>query len=186
MKAAEIIVKIAVTYLNKIMIYKIEWIETKGEGWKVATLHEGIEGGQTHQNVSINKMDKNSGAVAFPTFDAFAPGGTVEGNIWTSQAGKSYLFAPKPSTAAPSASGRPSGGAMTKVMEKKQENISENMDRKEMGIKVSGAMRDATLITTALLEGGHMPADDEEIKGVWRKYRDFFMSEYDGAKDLPF
>ena len=67
--------------------------------------------------------------------------------------------------------------------------IEEAQDRKEMGIKVAGAMRDATLLTVELMKEARdngTRLQDDEMKNIWRRWRDFFMHEYDGARDLPF
>lgn len=105
--------------------FKINWLEKKNNDWIVANIlnEQGIE----TKEVSINRTAKNG--QVFPNFDTLAPGVEVDGEPWTSQAGKNYLFAPKPET---SQSGRKPN--MDRIIEKKQQGIAESQERKERSI----------------------------------------------------
>src|SRR6202020_1668901 len=75
------------------MIFKIDWVETKKENWKVATLHEAIENGQTVTDVSINRTEKD-GSIAFANFDELAPGMEIQGNLWKHPTTSRYTLYP--------------------------------------------------------------------------------------------
>jgi hypothetical protein len=103
------------------------------------TAKEGIEGGKTFTDVSINEKDKN-GVVAWPTFSQLAVGDTIEADYWRSPTNKEYLFAPKPKG---QSGGRTNSAAITKAQETKKENIKEAQENRAQGLKLAAAMRDA-------------------------------------------
>jgi len=104
------------------MKYNIEWLEKKNPEWYVMNLKG--EDGTSVKEVSVNKINKKG--EAFPNFDAIMNGGDVEGELWSSGAGKNYLFAPKPQT-----NRKPN---MDRIMEKKGTLIAESQQRKEKSI----------------------------------------------------
>lgn len=133
------------------MRYKTDWAETKGEGWKVVSVHEAVENGQVFTDCSVNKVNKQG--QTFPGFDDIAPGYEFEADLWVNPTNqRKYLFAPKPKPVRPSFMG---GGAKTaaveKAMERKEESIKTFQGNKEFGIKVASTMRDVTLITLAMV-----------------------------------
>lgn len=101
--------------------FKVNWMAKKSEDWIVAALID--EGGTEFKEVSINRTNKKG--EVFPNFDGIMPGTEIEGNMWTSDAGKHYLFAPKPQRA-----GGRSFSKSKEVVEgqlKVQEEISKNV-----------------------------------------------------------
>lgn len=165
------------------MLYRCDWVETKNKDWKVATLVS-VDGVQT-ENVSINRNDKKTGTVAFPRFDEFAPGAQIEGNLWTSPEGKAYLFAPKPKAPAGAPRLANNMAGVKAAQERKGEMIEKAQDRKNDAITLSSAMRDATLVLTSHYEGGGVVPPDE-LKAIWRGWRDFFLNEHRIKSSEPF
>ena len=172
------------------MLYAVEWIETKRDGWKVATLKD-LDGVVT-ENVSINKTDMK-GDLQWPGFDTFQAGSTIEGNLWKNPTKGTYsLFPPKPKPPA-YAGGSKGGAAVAKAMDRKEASIDKSMDRKEEGIKISASFRDATSITLELandLEVREMSASE---KWVWmqekhKEVRDWYLKEWEKEErgDVPF
>ena len=165
------------------MIYKIDWIETKGEGWKVATLIEAIENGKTLTEVSINKTDKKTGQVAFAKFDELQPGAIIEGDYWANPQGKGYLFAPKPK--APAGAPKNNMAGVKAAQERKGEMIEKSQETKARGIQVSCAFRDATLIVVEMLK-----SDPQlDVKEAHKNIRNWYMKEWEMAEqslDKPF
>ncbi len=156
------------------MIFTIDAIELKNADWAVADVHEGIEGGQSYQAVSLNRIDKNTGKVAFEDFDKFAAGYQFQGEPWKNASGKFYIFAPKPKAAT---GGRPGGAAITKAMETKNENIKEAQERKAESIALAGAMRDATQITLAELKDQPFPTT-EDFQERWKFWVKWLLNQH--------
>lgn len=71
-------------------MFKIINSAPKTPDWKVVSLM-GADGEEI-QNVSVNRTNKKG--ETFPNFDDIKEGGTVDGRLWLSPAGKQYLFAP--------------------------------------------------------------------------------------------
>lgn len=146
------------------MKLKINWLEKKNNDWIVANLLQ--EDGTEIKEVSINRTAKNG--QVFPNFDGLAPSLDIEGELWQSQAGKNYLFAPKPKLEAPEFIKKGNGAYKTqqieKSMERKESSITKFQDNKEWSIKVSSTMRDAVLL--AIAEG--KPEADRVL--AWRKW----------------
>lgn len=156
--------------------FKVEWMEKKGDGWIVATLSDG-----TNKTTDVSINERNKKGEIFPNFNAITLGGTVEGDLWQSSAGKWYLFAPK-------APKQGQGGVFkAKVIEeaqvRKESSINRTMDRKEESIKLSSAQRDAVLIVTTFYKDSGI--DAQEIKEQIVKWRDWFLSE-DFNTTIPF
>jgi len=170
------------------MLYTIVAFDKKKEDWAIATLREAIENGATVADVSISKTDK-TGAVAFPTFDSFANGIQVEGNLWTNPtSGRKSLYPNREEK-------RPARTAPTGIkaaQERKAEFIEKAQDIKSLGVKIASSMRDTTLLT--LQEIGSMTFETTEerrdyTKAVFQHWRDWYLEEWNTAQkmlDVPF
>ncbi len=159
--------------------YILEFLETKSPDWKVASIRaEGTEDIIT--DVSINAKDK--GGTPFPNFQNMMTGHTIEGDFWTSDKGKKYLFPPKPQTSSPRAFQR-SPSAITKAMEKKEESIGKFQDNKEMSIKVSSTLRMAVDTALAFMQNDENTQTFEESVRAWRKF--YWMEWNKEDKDFP-
>jgi len=177
------------------MIYTILSVENKGQDWKVATVKEAVEGGSTHENVSINRKNKE-GAVAFANFDLMQPLYSFEGSdIWENAQGRKYIFAPKPKEQPKKAwqgSGAPKAAAVAAAQEKKAEHIREAQETKAHSIKVAAAMRDATLLAVAALEGSSFELVEERqdaLRRAFLHFREFYLAEWENTEkltDVPF
>lgn len=180
------------------MTYEVLWVESKNDGWRIASLKEIIEGGKTFDDVSINKVDKKGRE--FPRFDEITPGSMVAGNMWQSPTNKKWtLYAPdepRPAATAPAAAAgtytppaRAGGGnrGVAAAQERKSAGIEKAQDRKETGIMISAAFRDATIILTALPEFRDMSA--EEWRGAHKRIRDWYIASWkdvEKSEDVPF
>lgn len=102
--------------------YSIIWLEKKNNDWMVLNVKD--EAGTETKEVSLNRTNKKG--EVFPGFDGVVNGGYIEGELWTSQAGKHYLFAPKPKLERPTFM---KGAQIEKAMDKKNENIKQAQDR---------------------------------------------------------
>lgn len=127
----------------------------------------------------------------FPGYHGIQDGAEVMGNLTTSPDGKfknlkptgGGSYAPRPSSTPRSSSYGAKAG-----QERKGEMIEHAQDRKELSMRLQGAMRDATLITLASLKDSPFP-DDEDFKKVWEMWRDYLMGQYEEKKkdeDVPF
>jgi hypothetical protein len=158
------------------MILQILELDRKSDTWCVAKLMEAVEGGNTFDDVSINKTDRNSGAVQWPQWDSFAVGVSFEGNVWENPTtGKRSVFPPKPKAVSTSG-GAAKGGMIAKAQETKREDIKHAQDTKREDISRAAAFRDATLITVEWIKSAPFPMDDE-IKSYWRAWVKFFLNE---------
>lgn len=86
-----------------------------------------------------------------------------------------YLGLVDPNKSAPRASQSRSGDIKV-AQEYKREGIKSAQDNRSKGIKISGAMRDATLVTTKLME---LVDPNLDVKITWASWRDWFMAQYD-------
>lgn len=68
--------------------------------------------------------------------------------------------------------------SMAAAVEKKGVMIEKAQERKSEGVNISGAFRDATLISLASLRDQPFPTD-EEFKAEWRKWVKFIMNEHE-------
>lgn len=160
--------------------FNIKWSEKKNDDWIVAQLHENIvsEGtitGKDYKDVSINRKSKKGDI--FPNFDEIMTGQDVEGELWISDAGKNYLFAPRKKLEKPNFMKK----NIEAVMDKKNESISKFQGQKEESIALMSAQRDAVLIVTTITLGEET---DEEVKQRIIKWRNWFLSN-DFRKDIP-
>lgn len=173
------------------MLFTIDWMEKKGEGWIVATLVEAVENGLTHKDVSINKVDKKSGEVAFPTFDALAPGHQINGNIWENNAGKKYLF--------PMREQKKSGGGgsafraqqIEKSQERKAEFVHQAQENKNLAVKVASTMRDATALAVASVNVDAFETIEEReeaLRDSFARFKRWYIAQWTKTEqeaDLP-
>lgn len=170
------------------MIYNIKWLEKKSNDWIVATLVEaatqtGIPPNEL-KDVSINRVNKKG--EVFPKFDEITNGGTVEGEPWASQAGKWYLFAPKPQSTRGGAPSAFKGKQIEEAQARKAESIEKFQSSKEESIALMAAQRDAVLIVTATMKNiaeGEVYREDY-LKSEIIKWRNWFLS--DDFKAPPF
>lgn len=79
------------------MSHSITKVENKNQDWKVVEILNAA--GDLISNVSVNRTNKKG--EIFPGFDEIVAGAKVEGSLWESPNGKTYLFAPKGGNAAP-------------------------------------------------------------------------------------
>lgn len=152
----------------------IEWSENKNNDWKVCTIKEG---NQTITDVSVNRTNKKG--EVFPNFDGIAPGFEVECEIWKSQTGKTYMFAPKTQTAP-----RAGGAGIKAAMVEKAKAIEHSQDRKDNAIQLSSTFRDATLLTQVTISAQQGDFDREDIKKVWLEWRSWLLEQFGDASDI--
>lgn len=153
--------------------FKVNWMAKKSEDWIVAALID--ESGTEFKEVSINRTNKKG--EVFPNFDGIMPGAEIEGNLWTSDAGKHYLFAPKP---------QKFGGAVG-GQQAREKSINKVLDRKEDSIAIAGAQRDAVLIVSSLISEhyyGDLKPDFLKEKIV--EWRNWFLSDEFKKSTPPF
>ena len=144
--------------------FQITFCEDKNPDWKIISV---FGDNATTVDVSVNRVNKKG--ETFPDFDIIKEGAEIDGQLWKSDAGKNYLFAPRPENAkAPMRS----PAAITKAMDKKAENIEKAQDNKSLGIKVSATMGHAVNITIALLKGQTVLDEGVTKKMItdWRKW----------------
>ena len=79
------------------------------------------------------------------------------------------------------------GQQMNQVMEKKAEMISQAQDRKQDGIRMSAACRDATLVVVNLYpELANAENKEGYIRDEWKRWRSWFFNESGEAPNEPF
>lgn len=153
------------------MKFQINWLVRKSPEWIVAELKD--ESGTEFKEVSINKVSKKG--EPFPNFDGLQPGREIEGELWTSEKGKHYLFPPRADKPRGGAGGAFKTAQIEKVMDRKEESIGKFQDKKEEGIALSGAQRDAVLMTTTYFGLGS--GGEEGLKAKIIEWRNWFLSE---------
>lgn len=164
------------------MKFTINFLEKKSPEWIVANLLD--ESGTEIKEVSINKTSKKGDL--FPHFDELMSGGTVEGEPWISGAGKNYLFPPKVKLEKPEFM-KAKTQQIEKTMARKEESIGRFQDNKEIIIKISSTMRDATLLAVAEMQHTS-PSSHSDIELLVLKWRKWLWDNYDMTteRDLPF
>lgn len=171
------------------MSYIVDWAESKKPDWKVVTIREITEGGNSYEDVSINKVDRKG--VTFPNFDGIMPGAQIHGNLWRSPTGKYTLFAPEPKVAG-TAPARPTGNTggargVAAAQERTKTNVAQAQENKGRGVLVAAAFRDATLMLVNYPEYSTMSFD--EAKAFHKRIRDWYIAEYKSTEkslDIPF
>jgi hypothetical protein len=150
------------------MKYTIQWSEKKststGKEKIDATLSDGT-----------NTIDKVTIWDSFPNFANLMSGHEVEGDIVTKQNGQytnKTLYPVKVATT-PKFGG---SGAMSKMMDKKAENIKEAQERKAESIAYFNSVNSAIALVNGL---GTEGMGEAELKVKIRVWRDWFLSEYE-------
>lgn len=157
--------------------FKVEFVENKSNDWKVAQLRD--EHDKEYKDVSINRVGKKGDT--FPNFDAIMPGASIEGVYWQSDAGKNYLFPPRPEGAQPP---RRSPSAINTAMKKKEESIEKFQDAKETSIKISSTLRDAVTLAQVEIEKGLFAPNTLEDR--IRYWREWLWVQWDKVDFKPF
>lgn len=152
------------------MKYIIEFVENKNKDWKIATVKS--EQGATWEDVSINRVGKKGDV--FENFDDIQAGREVYGELWTSTAGKNYLFPPR--NAHKSSYTPRRGTGAVKVEEIRRESIKEAQERKNESIAFFNATNSAIEIVSKFNVND---LTEDEIKGHIVKWREFFLSEWE-------
>ncbi len=175
------------------MTYQVDWVENKQDDWKIATLKEVVEGGQTYENVSINKVTRDGRP--FPGFENIAPGSVIAGNIWLSPKNQKWsLFPPDPvRSAAPRPAASPSAAptrgpaGIKAAQERKDQMIEKAQENKGKGMLIAAAFRDATLMLVNMADYKTMTPDESKMKH--KALRDWYIAEYKDTEktlDVPF
>lgn len=165
------------------MKFKINWLEVKSTEWTIVTLLD--DNGVEYKDVSINKKSKKG--EEFPNFENLQAGQDVEGELWTSSAGKHYLFPPK---VVKTASGAYKQKMIEDTMIKKEASIAKFQATKEESIRLMSAERDAILLVTTFYKDrwGQDPLLENELDSLIKKkcieFRDWFMLSHEW-NDLP-
>lgn len=124
---------------------------------------------------------------AFENLDKIKVGAEIEGSIVENSAGyKNFRF---PREAGVKGQSGNKSAQIQQVMDRKREDISQAMDKKQDAIRMSGAMRDATLMITMLI--GAFPDEYRDwsadmIKTEWQAWRDYFLNSWDTPTQAPF
>ena len=165
------------------MKLKIEWIETKSPDWKIATLRD--ESGISFSDASINRTDKK-GRI-FPNFDGLMAGHTIEANPWQNPTTKKWAIYPEDEVKVATTSNFGGSRGVSKLMDKKAENIKEAQERKAESIAFFNSTNSAIALVNAMRNNDvHIPSESE-LKVTIRAWRDWFLKEYeDWNKGQPF
>ena len=158
------------------MKYTVEWCEVKktgeknGRQWKMTSMTLKDEAGVVTDEVT--------------TFDPVMPGITIEGTIELN--GQYKNFKSTPVTSKQGGNSAFKGQQIEKAQAKTAEYVAVAQGRKEEGIKMSGAQRDAVLIVTTLLNNKfYTELSVPEIKNVITEWRNWFLSD-DFEQHPPF
>lgn len=113
----------------------------------------------------------------FQNFANLNVGDFVTGSLYTNDKGYVTLYPPKPPrTTSNGANFANKGGAMAKLVEKKQEGIRESQENKERGIKTSSTIRMA--VDCAVAEYSN-PNNLDSMETLIKKWRSFFVQNWD-------
>ena len=153
------------------MRYKINWLEEKttSTGKKKYDLTLDKEDGTQEDKVTM--------WADFPDFANMKPGTEIEGDVVVKVNGQytnKTIYPIKPKVAPTGQTGGFKGN-MVATMAKKQEGIEKSQSRKEDSIQISSTARDATILTTAELNG----KTEQEIKDIWTKWRKWLLNNWD-------
>lgn len=165
------------------MIFKVLTSDTKNEGWKVLTIQEGIENGRTFSNVSINKANKTTQAVQWPTFDTIDVGQTLEGEYKEYEGGKKYLFPPTPKKQAGNSAFK--GKQIEEAQERTRGHVAEAQENKNHAISIAAAQRDAVLMVTTF-DKSEPFLTDAELRAKIIEWREWFLKEHQNRLNQPF
>lgn len=166
--------------------FEINWLTVKKPDWYELSLIDSQ--GSKLLNVSVNELDKKTGQQAWPDWKNIKAGQKIEGNLWTSPKGKTYLF---PSQEDENAGGvvvrttngqnySPRGSQKAAGAMQYQKAVSQSVevaqDNKNESVKTSATFRDATLLTVCELGEG---ADTETIRETWLRHRAWLLANWD-------
>lgn len=156
--------------------YNIDWLEEKSPEWKIVSLTN--EAGIKYTDVSINKRDKNN--IEFPNFDNLKAGDTISGEFWEKpDKSKRYLYPPRIEKPV---RGGSSFGGVSKLMDKKAEQIEKAQERKSESIAYFNATNNAIAIVNefskSAIEKGLIYTTSDKQKDIV-EWRDWFLSEYE-------
>lgn len=159
--------------------YEVVQVEDRelanGKPWKRATL-KGADG-TIHEGVAIWSN--------FPQFHTIVRGAEVFGIA--ENKGKGWSLSPTGGAPAPRRSGGASSAEIGLNIERKNQGIKEAMGHKDLGIKLAGVMRDATLlVTTFYPEYAALPSPQKEnvILGMIEKWRGVLLQAWDEGREL--
>ena len=155
------------------MLYKITAVSEKNPDWKIVS-GMGADGSPLI-DASVNR--KSTKGDIFPRFDETVVGAQIEGEPWTSGAGKLYLFGPRPQKAY---SGAAKKADIREAQAVKAEYIREAQDRKEESIAFFNATNSALTIISGDIKSGLITVDTAQEK--IRYWRDWFLAEYEKYK----
>lgn len=143
------------------MKYKVEWLENKtsakGTNYKIITIKD--ETGAIFDSVS--------------TFDPVELGGEYDGEIVHNGQYKNFKLKTEAKRSQPS--------GIKAAQERKQEMIEKSQESKDVSIKLSSTVRDATLITVAQFTGQNFT--DEEFETRWKKWRNWLLDNWGNYQD---
>lgn len=159
--------------------YQVQWCEektsAKGTQYKRCSLQD--DNGQMFEDVAVFK--------SYEKYVDVKPGAQIEGVLKSkTYNGKvSYNLDNLISSQAPSAR----TAVVARAQERKEKTISQSMDRKEEGIKLSSTFRDATLITTALASRMSAEPTRDWFESEWKRWRAWLWNVYDSVDvtDVP-
>lgn len=173
------------------MVYKISWLERKttftGKQKADATLQD--SNGQTYDKVTIWST--------FPDFSNLAAGRDVEGDILVSQNGKwnNKTLVEDKTKSSPSGSFTPNKGmssGISKLMDKKAENIEKAQDRKHESIAYFNSLNTAIQFVSTFKDMFEINSAGDALDEVLHA-RDKFLVEWQKYevgdktdKSLPF
>lgn len=160
------------------MKVKIDWLVRKSPEWIIATLLQ--EDGTKLDEVSINKTSKKG--EPFPNFDGLMPGHEIEGELWTSSAGKHYLFPPRIAKTA-------QGGAfkskqIEEAQTRKKNDIEHFQTTKEESIRLASAQRDAVIMVATIFKDQVVTPD--HLRSEIINWRNWFLNDQDFNNPPPF
>lgn len=161
---------------NKMAIYKITHID-----------HKVTKTNKPYAMVMVSDLAGEYRASMWEGYEALKVGDPVDGELTVKGDFTNFRLSGQPRTFAPRAASR--GADIKAAQEMKATHIKSAQDNREKGIQLAGAMRDATTVTLASLRDQPFPTD-EEFKEEWRKWREFFIKEFDtksdNLKNIPF
>lgn len=150
------------------MKYKIDWVETNKYGKQEVAVT-----GEDGSKILKAELGKEYTTPVMAGQELFA-------KDWKSpKNGKVYLFmdkAPIEGETPRKSTYNPKNEAIKEAQNTKRQDINNSMDRKEEGISLSAAQRDAVLIVTEIY-GKTIALDENNVKEEIIKWRNWFLSD---------
>lgn len=161
------------------MKYKIIWSEKKTTSTGKEKIDATLDDGQ-------RTIDKVTIWGDFPNFAGLMTGHEVDGDLVTKQNGQYTNHTLYPVKVATTSNFGGSRG-VSKLMDKKAENIKEAQERKAESIAFFNSTNSAIALVNAMRDNDvHIPSESE-LKVTIRAWRDWFLKEYeDWNKGQPF